>query len=115
MLDFAALEMASRLVSEQFSEDRPVSDRPRRNSARKPVRTRAARGLRIVADACSSQRPSAAPPTEPPALDPGRMSRVVVHAQTKSYVRLTGLPSALQGKRRYARFMTSGSCCRADA
>ena len=51
MLDFAALEMASRLVSEQFSEDRPAPDRPGRNSARKPVRTRAARGLRIVADA----------------------------------------------------------------
>ncbi len=51
MLDFAALEMASRLVSEQFSEDQPGSGRPRRNSVGQPVRIRAARGLRIVADA----------------------------------------------------------------
>jgi hypothetical protein len=51
VLDFAALEMASRLVSEQFSEDRPGSSRPRRNSAGQPVRIRAARALRIVADA----------------------------------------------------------------
>jgi len=51
MLDFVALEMASRLVSEQFSEDRPAPGRPRRTTVGKPVRTRAARGLRIVADA----------------------------------------------------------------
>ena len=51
MLDFAALDMASRLVSEQFWENRPTPGRPRRDSVGKPVRTRAARGLRIVADA----------------------------------------------------------------
>jgi len=51
VLDFAALEMASRLVSEQFSEDRPPPGRPRGHSVKKPVRTRAARTLRIVADA----------------------------------------------------------------
>jgi hypothetical protein len=51
VLDFVALEMASRLVSEQFSEDRPASSRPRSNSATKPVRTRAAGALRFLADA----------------------------------------------------------------
>jgi hypothetical protein len=51
VLDFVALEMASRLVSEQFSEDRPAPDRRRGTSVGKPVRTRAARALRAVADA----------------------------------------------------------------
>jgi hypothetical protein len=51
VLDFVALEMASRLVSEQFSEDRPAPGRPRGNRVGKPIRTRAARALRIIADA----------------------------------------------------------------
>jgi len=46
-----ALEMAPRLVTEQFSEERPKRGRPRKHSSGKRVRVRAAQTLRIVADA----------------------------------------------------------------
>jgi hypothetical protein len=45
-----ALEMAPRLVAEQFSEDRSPRDLPRKDPGGRPVRRRAARALRVVAD-----------------------------------------------------------------
>ena len=84
MLDFAALEMASRLVSEQFSEDRPAPDRPRRNSARKAGPHSCGSWPEDRRRRARASARNAALPTEAPCPRPGTMSRVVVHAQTKS-------------------------------
>jgi len=49
MLDLTALVVSQRLMGEQFSEQ--VAPRPAHNeSARKPLRARAARALRTVAN-----------------------------------------------------------------
>lgn len=45
-----ALEMAPRLVAEQFSEDQPPRDLPRKDPSGQRVRVRAAWALRVVAD-----------------------------------------------------------------
>jgi len=45
-----ALEMAPRLIAEQFSEERPSRSRPRKDPSGQPARVRAARALRVVAD-----------------------------------------------------------------
>lgn len=50
MLDLTALVVSQRLMAEQFSEEQ-VERRPaRKHSARKPLRARAARVLRAVAN-----------------------------------------------------------------
>jgi len=51
MLDLTALVLSQRLVAEQFSEEPPRRGRPRKSSSGQPVRVRAARALRVVADA----------------------------------------------------------------
>lgn len=53
MLDptaLVALDVSQRLMAEQFSEGQLVSSPPRRDSAQRPVRARAARALRTIAN-----------------------------------------------------------------